>query len=96
MNFKQLKGKKGGLPLNYVKPTCCQNTFHKRHGQLDFHFLILLLKYDQELESFIFPGIYKPKFLETGKIQFLYYILLSWDFWHIILYAFVNHMVLFH
>ena len=33
-----------------------QNVFHKRHGQLHFHFVILSLKYAKELDSFIFCG----------------------------------------
>ena len=43
--------------MRCVKPTCCKNVLHKRHGQLGFHFLKLFLKYVKELESFIFCDI---------------------------------------
>ena len=62
MNFKQTKNtqkktKKGGLLLSYIKPTCCKNVLHKRHGQLGFHFRMFFLKHSKEPESFILCGI---------------------------------------
>ena len=54
---KKKKTKKGGLLLSYIKPTCCKNVLHKRHGQLGFHFLMFFLKHGKEPESFIFCGI---------------------------------------
>ena len=53
----KLKTEKGGLLLIYIKPACCKNILHKRHGQLGFHFLILFLKYGKELKSLIFCSI---------------------------------------
>ena len=55
--MKKKKTKKGGLLLSYIKPTCCKNVLHKRHGQLGFHFLMFFLKHGKEPESFIFCGI---------------------------------------
>ena len=52
---KKKKTKKGGLLLSYIKPTCCKNVLHKRHGQLGFHFLFFF-KHDKEPESFICCG----------------------------------------
>ena len=79
--------------LSYINPICYKNVLHKLHGQLDFHFLMIFLKPSNELESFIFFGI-KVQILETRKQKFLR-ISLSFRFWHIIHYAFLNHMILF-
>ena len=54
---KKKKTKKGRMLLSYMKPPCCKNVLHKRHGQLGFHFLFFFFKYGKEPESFIFCGI---------------------------------------
>ena len=51
---RKKRAKKGGLLLSYIKPTCCKNVLHKRHGQLGFHFLMFFFKHSKESESFIF------------------------------------------
>ena len=50
-NSSNLKTENVGLPFCYIKVTCCKNVFHKRHRQLDFHFLMLFLKHGKELKS---------------------------------------------
>ena len=65
-----------------------------------FHFIMLFLKHGKERESFMFCGIKDQIFGDNKDIVSVQYhtafIILSLDFWHIIHYALLNHMVLFY
>ena len=61
--------------MSYVKPTCCKNVLHKRHGQLGFHFLMFFfLKHGKEPEPFIFRGIKDQIFGDKKDIVFVPYL----------------------
>lgn len=49
-----------------MKPTCCKNNLHERHGQLGFPFSNTFSKHAKELQSFVSGGT-KAQFFGDKK-----------------------------